>query len=158
MSEFADFIKAELQILLSDLVEEDGTLKRSTDLKSDAGVAWHKVHAVYPTLSQERLVTMTPDQIIAKDPKIEKILQVPFFHVIHVLTFFPAAKLRTLSRRIPRHLPSKSRSISIPRTNIEARTKKRRRIRTQTLLLSGRSSARLMFVALRQLSPRVLFW
>ncbi|KAJ7809368.1 hypothetical protein B0H14DRAFT_3112574 [Mycena olivaceomarginata] len=64
-----------LQILLSDLVEEDGTLKRSTDLKSDAGVAWHKVHAVYPTLSQERLVTMTPDQIIAKDPKIEKILQ-----------------------------------------------------------------------------------
>ncbi|KAJ7904438.1 hypothetical protein B0H14DRAFT_3079313 [Mycena olivaceomarginata] len=67
--------KAELQILLSDLVEEDGTLKRSTDLKSDAGVAWHKVHAVYPTLSQERLVTMTPDQIIAKDPKIEKILQ-----------------------------------------------------------------------------------
>jgi hypothetical protein len=101
---------------------------------------------------------MTPDQIIAKDPKIEKILQVPFLHVIHVLTFFSAARLRISSLRIPRLLPSKSQSISIPRTNVEARTKKRRRIRTQTLLLSGRSSARLMFVALRQLSPRVLFW
>jgi hypothetical protein len=39
-----DFIKSELEILLGDLVEEDGTLKRSSDLKSgDAGVAWSKV-------------------------------------------------------------------------------------------------------------------
>ncbi|KAJ7276327.1 hypothetical protein B0H12DRAFT_1084814 [Mycena haematopus] len=66
--------KAELEILLGDLVEEDGTLKRSTDLKNDAGVAWQKVHAVYPTVSQEKLVSMTADQIIAKDPKIERIL------------------------------------------------------------------------------------
>ncbi|KAK7061658.1 nuclear GTPase SLIP-GC [Favolaschia claudopus] len=66
--------KAELQILIGDLVEEDGTLKRSTDLKSDAGVAWQKVHAVYPKLSQEKLVTLTPDEIIAKDPKIERVL------------------------------------------------------------------------------------
>lgn len=35
--------KAELTVLLHDLVDEDGTLKRSTDLKSDAGVAWQKV-------------------------------------------------------------------------------------------------------------------
>ncbi|KAJ7179183.1 hypothetical protein C8R46DRAFT_1072781 [Mycena filopes] len=55
--------KEELEILLGDLT-----------LKSDAGVAWQKVHAVYPTISQERLVTMTADQIIAKDPKIARIL------------------------------------------------------------------------------------
>ncbi|KAJ7498992.1 hypothetical protein FB451DRAFT_1347396 [Mycena latifolia] len=66
--------KAELEILLGDLVDEDGNLKRSVDLKSDAGVAWQKVHAVYPTISQEKLVTMTADQIIAKDPMIAKIL------------------------------------------------------------------------------------
>ncbi|KAF7352854.1 Nuclear GTPase SLIP-GC [Mycena venus] len=66
--------KAELNILLGDLVEEDGTLKRSTDLTSDAGVAYSKVHAVYPTVSREKLVSMTADQIIAKDPKIERIL------------------------------------------------------------------------------------
>ncbi|KDQ65115.1 hypothetical protein JAAARDRAFT_188367 [Jaapia argillacea MUCL 33604] len=66
--------REELAVLLEDLVDEEGYLKRTTDLKSDAGVAWHKVHAVYPTISQERLVTMTVDQIIAKDPKIAKIL------------------------------------------------------------------------------------
>ncbi|KAJ7507726.1 hypothetical protein B0H11DRAFT_1968347 [Mycena galericulata] len=66
--------KDELGILLGDLVDEDGNLKRTTDLKSEAGVAWQKVHAVYPTISQEKLVTMTADQIIAKDPKIAKIL------------------------------------------------------------------------------------
>ncbi|KAJ7228734.1 hypothetical protein GGX14DRAFT_414563 [Mycena pura] len=66
--------KAELEILLGDLVDEDGTVKRTVDLKSDAGVAWQKVHAVYPTVSQEKLVTMTADQIIGKDPKIAKIL------------------------------------------------------------------------------------
>ncbi|KAJ7179922.1 hypothetical protein C8R43DRAFT_870220 [Mycena crocata] len=66
--------KAELKILLDDLVDEDGIVKRSTDLRSDAGVAWSKVHAVYPTISQERLVQMTPEEIIGKDPKIAKIL------------------------------------------------------------------------------------
>jgi hypothetical protein len=38
--------KAELEILLDDLVEENGTLKRLTDLRSDAGVAWHKVNHI----------------------------------------------------------------------------------------------------------------
>lgn len=33
----------ELAVLLDDLVDEDGNLKRSTDLRSDAGVAWSKV-------------------------------------------------------------------------------------------------------------------
>ncbi|KAJ6614316.1 hypothetical protein B0H10DRAFT_2045676 [Mycena sp. CBHHK59/15] len=71
---------AELGILLGDLVDEDGNLKRSTDLKSDAGVAWQKVYTfficacVYPTVSQEKLVTMTVQQIIDLDPKIAKIL------------------------------------------------------------------------------------
>lgn len=35
--------KQELSVLLDDLVDEDGSLKRSTDLRSDAGVAWSKV-------------------------------------------------------------------------------------------------------------------
>ncbi|KAK0206486.1 Dynamin family-domain-containing protein [Desarmillaria ectypa] len=66
--------KEELSVLLQDLVNEDGTIKRSTDLKSDAGVAWQKVHAVYPTISQESLVRMTHEEIIARDPKIAAIL------------------------------------------------------------------------------------
>lgn len=66
--------RAELDVLLHDLVDEDGNIKRNTDLKSDAGVAWQKVHAVYPSILQEQLVTMTVDQIIARDPKIAKIL------------------------------------------------------------------------------------
>lgn len=43
--------KQELTVLLTDLVDEDGSIKRSTDLKSDAGVAWQKVHLVrsHPT-------------------------------------------------------------------------------------------------------------
>lgn len=35
--------RQELTVLLDDLVDEDGNLKRSTDLRSDAGVAWQKV-------------------------------------------------------------------------------------------------------------------
>ncbi|THV08632.1 hypothetical protein K435DRAFT_883341 [Dendrothele bispora CBS 962.96] len=66
--------RAELAVLLHDLVDEDGSLKRTTDLKSDAGVAWHKVSAVYPTLSQQKLVTMSVDQIIAYDRRVSQIL------------------------------------------------------------------------------------
>ncbi|KAH8106194.1 hypothetical protein BXZ70DRAFT_422562 [Cristinia sonorae] len=64
----------ELSVLLDDLVDEDGNLKRSTDLRSDAGIAWSKVHAVYPTVTQEKLVRMTVDQIIGLDPRIAGIL------------------------------------------------------------------------------------
>jgi predicted 3-demethylubiquinone-9 3-methyltransferase (glyoxalase superfamily) len=35
--------RQELDVLLHDLVDEDGGIKRITDLKSDAGVAWQKV-------------------------------------------------------------------------------------------------------------------
>jgi hypothetical protein len=35
--------RQELVVLLQDLVDEDGNLKRSTDLHSDAGIAWQKV-------------------------------------------------------------------------------------------------------------------
>lgn len=35
--------KAELEVLLQDLVDEDGNIRRSTDLKSEAGIAWQKV-------------------------------------------------------------------------------------------------------------------
>jgi hypothetical protein len=42
--------KQELSVLLHDLVDEDGSLKRINDLKSDAGVAWHKVHKLHCVL------------------------------------------------------------------------------------------------------------
>lgn len=35
--------RQELAVLLQDLVDEDGNIKRTMDLKSDAGVAWQKV-------------------------------------------------------------------------------------------------------------------
>ncbi|KAF9006452.1 hypothetical protein BDQ17DRAFT_284172 [Cyathus striatus] len=66
--------RQELGVLMHDLLDEDGNVKRSSDLKSDAGIAWSKVHAVYPTVSQERLVKMSVDQIMACDPKISQIL------------------------------------------------------------------------------------
>lgn len=75
--------KQELSVLLHDLVDEDGNVKRVADLKSDAGVAWQKVsfvrgnfgplskhnqvHAVYPDISQEDLVKMTVDQLLNYD-------------------------------------------------------------------------------------------
>ncbi|RPD61950.1 hypothetical protein L226DRAFT_613292 [Lentinus tigrinus ALCF2SS1-7] len=66
--------REELSVLLDDLVDEDGNPKRSTDLRTDAGVAWSKVHAVYPSIDQEQLARMTIDQIINRDPKIAKLL------------------------------------------------------------------------------------
>lgn len=39
--------REELGVLLDDLVDEDGNPKRSTDLASDAGIAWSKV--CYPS-------------------------------------------------------------------------------------------------------------
>jgi hypothetical protein len=41
--------KAELEVLLDDLVDEDGTVRRANDLRSDAGIAWHKVKLVIET-------------------------------------------------------------------------------------------------------------
>ncbi|TFK83640.1 hypothetical protein K466DRAFT_528541 [Polyporus arcularius HHB13444] len=66
--------REELSVLLDDLIDEDGNLKRSTDLRTDAGVAWSKVHAVYPSISQEQLARMSVDQIISRDQKIAKLL------------------------------------------------------------------------------------
>ncbi|OAX43900.1 hypothetical protein K503DRAFT_846915 [Rhizopogon vinicolor AM-OR11-026] len=66
--------RAELTVLLDDLVDEGGNLKRTTDLRSDAGVAWHKVHAIYPSIAQEQLVHMTVDQILARDQNIARVL------------------------------------------------------------------------------------
>jgi hypothetical protein len=37
--------KEELEVLLDDLVDEDRNVRRATDLRSEAGVAWHKVEA-----------------------------------------------------------------------------------------------------------------
>ncbi|KAL1709238.1 hypothetical protein EV121DRAFT_276622 [Schizophyllum commune] len=66
--------KQELGILIDDLVDEDGHLRRLTDLKSDAGVAWSKVHAVYPKLTAENLVKMKVDEIVAYDQNVRKML------------------------------------------------------------------------------------
>ena len=38
--------REELSVLLDDLVDEEGNVKRSTDLRSDAGVAWQKVRSI----------------------------------------------------------------------------------------------------------------
>ncbi|KAF8589963.1 hypothetical protein K439DRAFT_1628171 [Ramaria rubella] len=62
--------KEELEVLLDDLLDEDGNIRRATDLRSEAGVAWHKVHAVYPSIDQDQLARMTVDQIIACDPTV----------------------------------------------------------------------------------------
>lgn len=35
--------REELAVLLDDLTDEDGNIKRTTDLRGDAGVAWQKV-------------------------------------------------------------------------------------------------------------------
>ncbi|KAG6874834.1 hypothetical protein C0992_006355 [Termitomyces sp. T32_za158] len=66
--------KEELAVLLTDLVGDDGNLKRSTDLKRDAGIAWSKVHAVYPNISEEQLLNMSADNIIALDQTIAETL------------------------------------------------------------------------------------
>lgn len=66
--------RQELEVLLHDLVDEGGGIKRITDLKSDAGVAWQKVHAVYPTIHQDALVKMNVNQIMGYDQQISQIL------------------------------------------------------------------------------------
>ncbi|KAL5527490.1 hypothetical protein ACEPAG_6281 [Sanghuangporus baumii] len=71
----------ELEVLLDDLLEEDGSFRRTTDLRSEAGVAWHKVHALYPTLTQNRLATIAQrmpseriDAILNVDRKIAQLM------------------------------------------------------------------------------------
>ena len=66
----------ELNVLLDDLIDEDGTVKRSTNLTSDAGVAWSKVHAVYPSLTHDQIGNMTAqwgrktaEKIVERDPR-----------------------------------------------------------------------------------------
>ena len=66
----------ELNVLLDDLIDEDGTIKRSSNLTSDAGVAWSKVHAVYPSLTHDQIGNMTAqwgrktaEKIVERDPR-----------------------------------------------------------------------------------------
>ncbi|KAF8165415.1 Dynamin family-domain-containing protein [Crassisporium funariophilum] len=66
--------RQELGVLLHDLVDEEGNIKRITDLKSDAGVAWQKVHAVYPRIDQDRLIKMSVNEIMGYDTQISRIL------------------------------------------------------------------------------------
>lgn len=50
--------KSELTLLLYDMVDETGNLKRSADLKSDAGIAWSKVRGFTKSESWKWLSTV----------------------------------------------------------------------------------------------------
>src|ERR1700733_7370954 len=43
--------RSELKLLVEDLVDEDGNVKSVKNLQNEAGIAWSKVHAVYPMIS-----------------------------------------------------------------------------------------------------------
>jgi hypothetical protein len=49
--------KQELEVLLDDLVDEDGNLKRSTDMRSEAGIAWSKVPRLLPEQHRQFLMS-----------------------------------------------------------------------------------------------------
>jgi len=66
--------KAEIGVLLDDLIGEDGHPVQRLRGDSEAGVAWQKLHAVCPTLAVERVVQLTPDQIIDRDQRVAKVL------------------------------------------------------------------------------------
>ncbi|CDO69419.1 hypothetical protein BN946_scf184791.g14 [Trametes cinnabarina] len=58
----------ELKVLTDDLIGGDGHVKHITDLRSAAGVAWAKIHAVYPSISQDQLAQLSIDQILTSEP------------------------------------------------------------------------------------------
>ncbi|KAG8926319.1 hypothetical protein FRC02_008968 [Tulasnella sp. 418] len=66
--------KAELSVLLDDLVDENGNLRPQSSLRAEAAVAWQKVHAVYPNIPYDSLINLKPELIISKDPKIARML------------------------------------------------------------------------------------
>ncbi|KAF8310147.1 hypothetical protein DL93DRAFT_2062306 [Clavulina sp. PMI_390] len=66
--------RSELKLLVEDLVDEQGNIKSVKNLGNEAGVAWSKVHAVYPGIAPERLGNMTVDQILGADSRINRIL------------------------------------------------------------------------------------
>ena len=53
--------RAELSILLSDLKDVDDSMKRTSDLRSEAGIAWHKVHYPMTLTLSSRLLTYVVD-------------------------------------------------------------------------------------------------
>ncbi|KAG2047441.1 hypothetical protein BDR06DRAFT_985189 [Suillus hirtellus] len=66
--------KEELTMLLDDIKAEGLNLKCTTDLHGDIEIAWHKVHAVYPSITLPQLVDMTADQMLAYNTNIVHIL------------------------------------------------------------------------------------
>ncbi|PVF97245.1 hypothetical protein CPB86DRAFT_786050 [Serendipita vermifera] len=66
--------KAELHVLLQDIQDDDGQVKQISDMRGESGIAWHKVHTLYPTITTEEMISMTVDQIIDIDPKIKAAL------------------------------------------------------------------------------------
>ncbi|EMR66697.1 putative tat pathway signal sequence protein [Eutypa lata UCREL1] len=67
----------ELDQLFGDLVESDGKLTRdASNAKTDAGVAWAKIKAVYPDITKEDLAR-TNAETLANDPKVTSFLRGP---------------------------------------------------------------------------------
>ncbi|KAI0771460.1 hypothetical protein BD413DRAFT_548706 [Trametes elegans] len=116
----------EFTVLLDDLVDEDGNVKQSTDLRSDAGIVWSKIHAVYPNITQNQLVRISVDQIIAHDPKIARL----FGTTKHIT----APGSHTFATEISKYINSRTISMVTRRTRRKTRRKTRRRTsKTMTL-------------------------
>lgn len=92
--------RVELSVLQDDLQDEDGNFKRASDKRTDAGIAWHKVHAVYPALTAAQLLNMTVDEIIASDPKIARTLD--------TTKHLRCANSKEFSKEINRYIDSKN--------------------------------------------------
>ncbi|KZT13003.1 uncharacterized protein LAESUDRAFT_719309 [Laetiporus sulphureus 93-53] len=91
--------RQELTVLLDDLIDENGNVKRTTDLCGEAGVAWQKVHAVYPSIVQDQLSKMSVDQIIAHDLRIKAVLG--------MRKCISAPDSKTFAKKIAKYIDSK---------------------------------------------------
>ncbi|KAL5424202.1 hypothetical protein PMIN06_005395 [Paraphaeosphaeria minitans] len=67
----ADWEK-DLKILMQEFLGENGTLARdASDPNTDAGIAWAKVRAVYPSIQKEKLATYTVETLMQKTAVLE---------------------------------------------------------------------------------------
>ncbi|KAL5390396.1 hypothetical protein DPSP01_001963 [Paraphaeosphaeria sporulosa] len=62
----ADWEK-DLKVLMQEFLSESGTLTReASDPNTDAGIAWAKFHAVYPSIQKEKLASYTVETLMTK--------------------------------------------------------------------------------------------
>ncbi|PPR06571.1 hypothetical protein CVT24_001752 [Panaeolus cyanescens] len=125
--------RQELDVLLHDLVDEDGNIRRINDLKSDAGIAWQKVHAVYPTIDQERLVRMSTSQILESDRNIMSILG--------TVKTISAKDSKAFGKEIAKYIDSKEKRVKKDKKDKEKeKEKKSLSIMDQIQKMNGTSS------------------